>query len=111
MGGVQRLLSLSSTGRDHAPTWMVVGALLSALTFALMSEQVTSDGRPGPALLEFASGAAPTVQTTLSPEGVVRGRITDARSGRPLAGATVELSGNGQQATASTDYDGGYEGR
>jgi hypothetical protein len=27
------------------------------------------------------------VQTTARPEGIVRGRITDARSGRPLAEA------------------------
>jgi beta-lactamase regulating signal transducer with metallopeptidase domain len=111
MRRIHRLLGLSSTDRDHAPTWMVVGALLTALTFALMSEQVTIARRPGPALLEFAAGAAPTVETTLSPEAVVRGRITDARSGRPLAQATVELSGNGQQATTSTDDDGRYEVR
>jgi beta-lactamase regulating signal transducer with metallopeptidase domain len=111
MRRIQRLLGLSSTDRDHAPTWMVVGALLTALTFTLVSEQAASASRPGPALLELAAGAAPTVQTTLSPEGVVRGRITDARSGRPLAQATVELSGNGQQATASTDGDGRYEVR
>jgi beta-lactamase regulating signal transducer with metallopeptidase domain len=111
MRRIQRLLGLSSTDHDHAPTWMVVGVLLTALTFALMSEQVTSAPRPGPALLELVGGAAPTVQTTLSPEGVVRGRITDARSGRPLADARVELWGNGQQATTSTDRDGRYEVR
>jgi beta-lactamase regulating signal transducer with metallopeptidase domain len=111
MRRIQRLLGLSSTDRDHAPTWMVMGVLLTALSFGLMGEQVASAPRPGAVLPELPGGVAPTVQTTDGQEGVVRGRIVDARSGRPLARATVELSGNGQQATASTDSDGRYEVR
>jgi hypothetical protein len=42
-------------------------------------------------------------------EAVVQGRITDARTGRPVAEATVTLHGADQASSAPTDEQGRYE--
>lgn len=48
-------------------------------------------------------------QAISSQKGGIRGRVVDARSGRPVANASVEVSHAGQVAIATTDMTGSYE--
>ena len=70
---IRRLLGVSSTDQNHSPTWAVVCAVLTVLSLMIMREDVTS---------AQASGG----------EGAIRGQVVDARSGLPLARATVHVS-------------------
>jgi beta-lactamase regulating signal transducer with metallopeptidase domain len=108
---IRRLLGLSSREEGRSATWMVVSVVLVVLSLALMGEGVKGAGRPPLAVSEREAEALPTTQTSSSGESAVRGRVVDARSGAPIANATVELSGNGREATAVTDADGRYEVR
>src|SRR5438105_4919127 len=40
--------------------------------------------------------------------GVIKGRVTDARTGEPLAGATVELVNNDTRLFSTVNLDGSY---
>ncbi len=40
--------------------------------------------------------------------GIVKGKVTDAKTGEPLIGATVTLTGNGKKLTTSVNLDGSY---
>jgi hypothetical protein len=44
-------------------------------------------------------------------EGIVQGQVVDARSGRPVSGATVEISGSDRAQRTSTTDAGRYEVR
>ena len=44
-------------------------------------------------------------------EGIVQGQVVDARSGRPVSGATVEISGSDRSQSTSTTDAGRYEVR
>ena len=66
--------------------------VLTVLLLMIMRQDVTS---------AQASGA----------EGAIRGQVVDARSGLPLARATLDLSADGPIASVPTDADGRYEAR
>ncbi len=87
---IRRLLGVSSTDRDRSPTWVVVCALLIVLSLVVMREDVRS-------------------AQTAGDEGAIRGQVVDARTGLPLAGATLDVSSDGPVARVSTDADGRYE--
>jgi beta-lactamase regulating signal transducer with metallopeptidase domain len=89
---IRRLLGRSSADQDHSPTWAVVCAVLAILALVVMREDVKS---------AQASGE----------EGAIRGQVVDARSGLPLARATLDLSADGPIASVATDADGRYEAR
>jgi hypothetical protein len=80
------------------PTWIVVGAFVLLLSF--------SPGASG-----SSAQAGNTSQDVSRDRGGIRGRIVDAGSGRPVPGATVEVSDRGELASASTGADGRYEVR
>ena len=40
--------------------------------------------------------------------GTVKGKVTDAKTGEPLIGATVTLTGSGKKLTTSVNLDGSY---
>jgi hypothetical protein len=89
---IRRLLGVSSTHQDHSPTWAVVCAVLTVLSLVVLREDVKS-------------------AQTAGDEGAIRGQVVDARSGLPLARATLHLSADGPIASVSTDADGRYEAR
>src|SRR5687767_5763811 len=55
-----------------------------------------------------AQSAVPTGDIS-SDEGVVQGRVVDTRTGRPVAGASVDLQGLDRAWSMSTDGQGRYE--
>ena len=87
---IRRLLGVASTDPNHSPTWAVVCVVLTVLSLMVMREDVTS-----------AQGSGG--------EGAIRGQVLDARSGLPLARATVHVSDLGPVASVTTDADGRYE--
>ena len=40
--------------------------------------------------------------------GTVKGKVTDSKTGEPLMGATVTLTGSGKKLTTSVNLDGTY---
>lgn len=80
------------------------GLLVGTLTFLLTASITVGTGRV--ADQTFTPTAPRTIPAN---EGVVQGRIVDARSGRPVPGATVDLDGPGGVTSATSDTEGRYE--
>ena len=133
---VRRLLGVSSTTEENVSlTWIVTGAVVTVLAFALMGEHVRSAQDPTAVAAETRADVtngtsdmlgrldelverlraaqraveAPAPETTTTAKGGVSGHILDDGSSQPLANATVELSEGGRLAAALTDRDGRYE--
>ena len=74
---IQRLLGVASAARPVSPSWVASGALVMIVGVLFTASYAQS---PAPGTL------APTVTED---EAVLRGRVVDARSGQPIAGAHV----------------------
>jgi len=86
----------------------VVTALVPAALVALVMTGATlSAGAPAP----DASQAAASDRGIPADRGIVRGRIVDAQSGRPVANATVGIVGPEDTAESQSDDDGRFETR
>jgi len=74
---IQRLLGVTTTSRPAYPLWVTVASLMMifAVMFTGSYAQSTTPGTLAPAETE--------------PDSTLRGRIIDARSGQPIAGARV----------------------
>jgi beta-lactamase regulating signal transducer with metallopeptidase domain len=74
---IQRLLGVATTSRPAYPLWVTVASLVMifAVMFTGSYAQSTSPGTLAPAETES--------------DATLRGRIVDARSGQPIAGASV----------------------
>ena len=103
VGRVRRLLGLPPQHDGHALTWLVVAALLTALSLAL-----TADG-PGSTSPDDTAQTAIPGQVVASDDTVIRGRVVDAASGQPVAGASVTVALDGTVTKATTGADGRYE--
>jgi beta-lactamase regulating signal transducer with metallopeptidase domain len=89
---IRRLLAQPPARRDQSSAWFVVTAV-TVLALVLMGQDVRS------------------VSRTVADDGVIQGRVVDARSRGPIAGATVELSNGGRVVMATTDAEGRFEAR
>jgi beta-lactamase regulating signal transducer with metallopeptidase domain/protocatechuate 3,4-dioxygenase beta subunit len=108
VGRVRRLLGLPPQHDGDALTWLVVAALLTALSLALTADERSATPPPDAARLEPAQTASPG-QIVTSDETALRGRIVDAASGQPITGASVTVALNGEVTHVTTDAGGRYE--
>jgi len=101
---VRRLLSPS----PHAarPSNWLAAATPFVLVLAVIGGATRSNvsAAPGPQSVPPAEG-----RTLPAGYGAVRGQILDAASGRPIEGATLEVSGTLDAAFVRTDEDGRFE--
>jgi len=103
---VRRLLAPSTDG-PRLPG--LAAALVPAALLALVITGATLTAAPAP-------GAAPQNdtphdRTVPAGHGVVRGQILDAKSGRPVAGASYEITGPEDSALGQSGDDGRFETR
>jgi hypothetical protein len=85
---VHRLLGIAAAPRASTSQWIVVATIVALP--ALMLTGGSLGGASTPALL--AQSPVPTPGRAIpGDEGIVQGRVMDARTGRPLAGAVVEI--------------------
>ena len=81
-----------------------IASLAATLAFLLAASIIAAAGRPGD------QSRTPTVPRPIgADEGVVQGQVVDARSGRPIPGATVELSGSSGVISTTSDAEGNFE--
>jgi hypothetical protein len=100
---VRRLLSPSPEG-PRMPG--LTASLVPAALLALVMAGATLTAAPAvPAQSEAAAG----VRTVPAGHGVVRGQILDAQSGRPVAGATYEITGPEGYNVGTAGDDGRFE--
>jgi beta-lactamase regulating signal transducer with metallopeptidase domain len=105
---VRRLLS-PSTAPPRAATWIAALGPL-ALTLAVMAGATITGSAAVPQ--EASRNAAPAAASTIpAGSGVVRGQVVDALSGKPLAGASYEITGPNDSALGRTDAEGRFETR
>ncbi len=86
---------------------MRLTASLGAALLLILQSGATTGARPQTAQRPgFPTAAA---DTGIPPDqGIVQGRVVDARSGAPIAQAIVSLSSAGRMVTTTTDADGRY---
>jgi beta-lactamase regulating signal transducer with metallopeptidase domain len=102
---VRRLLTPSPAGtRTPGLTAALVPAALLA---AVMTGATLTASAPQAA----GQDATKSDRTVPAGHGVVRGRIVDAQSGRPVAGANYEITGPEDSALGQTGDDGRFETR
>ena len=104
---VRRLLS-PAPERSRAPG--LSAALVPAALLALVMAGATLTAAPAPPAPPQNESAA-AARTVPAGHGVVRGQIVDAQSGRPVAGATYEITAPEDYAEGTADDDGRFETR
>lgn len=103
---VRRLLSPLPAGPRVPP------GLTAALVPAALLALVVSGATITAAVAQAAPPTAAAADRTLpAGHGVVRGQIVDAQSGRPIAGASYEVTGPEDSALGQTGDDGRFETR
>ncbi len=107
MRRVRRLVSPASAPSSWSAVWAAAAMPMAVVTLVFMSTAVTGtrgpEADPGQSLV---SGASRTIPST---EGVIQGQVLDARSGRPVPSATVDVLGAERTTTVSSDEEGRYE--
>ena len=109
MRRIRRLVTPSTPAEGISPLWAAAAVPLTVLTLVLAATNVTGMQVPGAAAEQTRVPSGP--RTVPNGEGVVQGQVVDARSGRPVPKATVELLGPERSATALTGDDGRFEAR
>ena len=104
---VRRLLAPSPEG-SRAPG--LTAALVPAALLALVMTGATLTAAPAPPAPPQNETAARD-RTVPAGHGVVRGQIVDAQSGRPVAGASYEITGPEDSALGQAGDDGRFETR
>jgi beta-lactamase regulating signal transducer with metallopeptidase domain len=92
MRRVRRLVAAAPAETNWWPTWAAAAVPLTAVAILTLSTTTPA-------------------QSISSDEGIVQGQVVDARSGRPVPGATVEISGGDRSQQALTTDEGRYEVR
>jgi len=104
---VRRLLAPSPAG-SRVPG--LAAALVPAALLALVMTGATLTASPAPPALPQNDTAA-LARTVPAGHGVVRGQIVDAQSGRPVAGASYEITGPEDSVLGRSGDDGRFETR
>jgi beta-lactamase regulating signal transducer with metallopeptidase domain len=104
---VRRLLSSSPEG-SRGPG--LTAALVPAALLALVMTAATLTAAPAPPAPAQSETAARD-RTVPAGHGVVRGQIVDAQSGRPVAGASYEITGPEDSVLGQAGDDGRFETR
>ena len=104
---VRRLLAPSPAG-SRVPG--LAAALVPAALLALVMTGATLTASPAPPAPPQNDTAA-LARTVPAGHGVVRGQIVDAQSGRPVAGASYEITGPEDSVLGQSGDDGRFETR
>ena len=90
-----------------ASGWIAAAAALAVVTLLIMCAQAAGMATADPG---GDQTSVPTPARIIpADEGVIQGRVVDARSGHPISGAAVQIAGIPGTATATTDAEGRYE--
>jgi hypothetical protein len=102
---VRRLLA-PAPGTGSAPAW--AAAILPLAAFAIViGGAVVTKAQQAPEQMRVPGMA----RTIPGDRGIVEGQVVDAATGRPIAGARVELRGAGSSEFVTTDQAGRYTTR
>ena len=104
MRRIRRLVAATPVRRGLSPGWAAAAVPLLAFGLILLSTNVAG--------IAEADTQAPTSaadRSLASDEAVVRGQVSDVRSGRPVPNARVVLSRGDRSGAASTNDEGRYE--
>jgi len=104
---VRRLLSPAAAA--PRPSGWVAAAAPLALVLVVMTSATLTGTAASPAAAQNQPPAPG--QTIPAGSGVVRGQIVDAQSGRPVAGASYEITGPMDSALGRSDDNGRFETR
>lgn len=103
---VRRLLS-GSAG-EPAPSGVAAIVVPALMVATLFGAHAAGAGTQSVPVQEAAPGVSRTVPAN---EGVIEGQVVDSASGRPVAGATIEIATIGRPTFSTADADGRYEAR
>jgi protocatechuate 3,4-dioxygenase beta subunit len=93
---VRRLLRRHEARPTASPVWLVAAVVLGTLAIAIVAERGVT-ATPGPQTPTVTASAA-----VPDDEAVVRGRVVDARTGAPIAGARVSMAQAAPLGTAAS---------
>jgi len=92
MRRIRRLVAAAPVRRGLSPGWAAAAVPLTTVAVLMLSTTAPAQSVP-------------------DNEGIVQGQVVDARSGRPVSGANVEISGSDRSQRTSTTDAGHYEVR
>jgi beta-lactamase regulating signal transducer with metallopeptidase domain len=92
MRRIRRLVAAAPAETNWSPTWAAAAVPVTAVAILMLSTTTPAQSVP-------------------DNEGVVQGQVVDARSGRPVPGAAVEISRGDRSQRALTTDEGRYEVR